>query len=225
MRKTIALAASALLAFGLVGPAGAAAEGDFSPEIEFALSDTKVNANPKVTVKVAQEDGEEELAHVTLGIPKGFKLPADEDIPNNTTLGSGTININAGPACRPDAAGQIPLKAKLTLPATLKELDRNDEQKNYGFHAMWQLDIQGVTKINLAVTGSEKAGWKLDGDIPDNANTCPAFSFELTINEKAGSVPIITNPAKAGKKVFTAQFISQDSPAIVDLKQVVKITK
>jgi hypothetical protein len=208
-----------------VGPAGAALEGDFSPEIKFELSDTKINANPKVVVSVAQEEGEEELAHVTLGIPKGFKLPADADIPHNTTLGSGQINIHAGPKCRSDAAGQIPVKAPVTLPATLKELDRTDEDKNYGVHAMWQLDIQGVTKINLAVTGSEKTGWKLDGDIPDNANTCPAFSFSLTINEKAGGVPIITNPAKPGKAAFTAQFISQDSPAVVNLKQVIKITK
>lgn len=225
MKRIIATAGALLLGMSLLGAASAQEAGDFSPEIEFELSDTKVNGNPEVTVRVAQEEGEEELAHVTLGIPKGFILPADEDIPHDTVLGTGTINIAAGFACRPDGAGAIPLKANLTLPAELREQDRSEEDEDYGLHSVWLLDISGVTTIKLAVTGSETEGWKLDGDIPDNANTCPPFSFELTINDKAGDVPILTNPAKAGKKVFTATFVSQDSPAVITLKQAIKITK
>ena len=49
----------------------------------FELSDTKVGANPEMTLHVEQDSAdEEELSHVTLGIPKGFNIAADEDIAN-----------------------------------------------------------------------------------------------------------------------------------------------
>ena len=47
----------------------------------------------------------------------------------------------------------------------------------------------------------------------------------MTINKKAGGVPIIKNPAKPGRYVFSATFNSLDSPRKVTLKQPVKITR
>jgi hypothetical protein len=203
--------------------AGAAFAGNFSPKIKFSLSTAKIKGNPSIVVQVNQDDGEEELKHVTLRIPKGFNLAGDAKIPNNTTLGTGEILIAAGPNCHP-SAGAIPIKQQVPLPVTLKELDRTDEQSDQGVKAIWVLDVT-ATKINLAVTGSKTKGWTLDGDIPPNDGTCTPFSFEMTINDKAGTVPIITSPTKPGKYVFSATFYSLDSPATVTLKQPVKITR
>jgi hypothetical protein len=207
------------------GPS-AFAQGDFSPTIEFSLSDTRVKANPQMTVKVAQENGEEELNDVTLTIPKGFSLPSDEAIANEDQLGAGTINIAVGPGCRADFP-QKDAKAPAELPATLAEKDRTEEQVQAGVWAVWNLDISGVTNIDLVITGSKATGWTLKGPIPANDQTCPPFTFELDVNSQSttGGVPILVNPKKAGKKVFTATFTSADSPATVLIKQPIKITK
>ena len=219
--RAVTILTGAMLFFGT----SAFAQGDFSPTIEFSLSDARVKANPQMTVKVAQEDGEEELSHVTLTIPKGFSLPPDDAIANDDQLGAGTININVGPGCRADFPEKS-AKQPVDLPATLNEKDRTEEQAQQGVYAIWNLDISGVTNIDLVITGSKATGWKLDGDIPPNDNTCPAFSFELNVNSQStAGVPILVNPKKPGKKVFTATFTSLDSPQTITLKQPIKITK
>jgi hypothetical protein len=224
MKKTFLALVATGVVLAIAGSA-LAAEG-FSPEISFELSDTKIKGNPKVTVSVAQEDGEEELAKVQLGIPKGFILPPDSAIKGGEKLGSGSIVIDVGPGCRPGPEGAIPVRVPATLPATLLEADRTEDQEQAGVYAVWVLNIQGVTKINLVITGSKKAGWMLEGEIPANDNTCPPFNFDLTINSTSeGGTPIIVNPAKAGTKVFSGTFISADSPAIVTIEQPVSITK
>ena len=217
--KTFAVAV--LGALMIVGTASAA---DFSPEMTFELSDARVKANPQLKVHLEQDDNEEELGTVTLKIPAGFKLPADAAIPNNDQLGSGTINIHAGPGCQP---GQEALPtAPVTAPATLVEQDRTDEQIDNGVLAVWNLDISGVTEVPLVITGSKAVGFTLYGEIAPNANTCPPFSFDLNVNSQAASgVPLLINPKKPGKKKFTASLTSIDSPAVVDIKQVIKITK
>lgn len=221
--RIVTIVTAALVIFG----ATTAFAGDFSPTIKFELSDARVKANPQMKVSVAQDDGEEELAHVTLTIPKGFSLPPDDAITNGDQLGSGTINIDAGPGCSPGSpagAAKAPLSG---VPAKLTEKDRTDDQKQAGIYAVWNLDISGVTNFDLLITGSKKVGWTLDGDIPANDQTCPPFSFELNVNSQAttSGVPILVNPKKPGTKTFTATFKSQDSPATVTLSQGIKITK
>ncbi|MGH2755350.1 MAG: hypothetical protein ACRDLB_13105 [Actinomycetota bacterium] len=224
MRRTKWFATALAASLALMGSAYGA--GDFSPTMTFELSDTKAGANPGITMHVEQDSAdEEELAHVTLGVPKGFDLAADEDIATGTVFGEGEIVIQVGPACRADQGGAIPISQPLTLPASLEELDRTDEQADRGVHSVWFLDITGVTSITLEVTGSKKAGWKLDGDIPANDNTCPPLVFDLTVEPTAGDVPIMTNRKKPGKAVFTGTFTSAESPATVTLKSPIKITK
>lgn len=226
MKKTrLLIAALLVVPAAYVVPAGAQEEGDFSPKTEFELSDTKVKANPEVSIHVEQDADEEELAHVTLMVPKGFKLPKDEAIDGGTVLGEGEINIAVGPGCRPDAFGGIPITVPLTLPAELEEQDRSDEQSDRGVYAVWNLDISGVTEIELEITGSKKKGWKIDGDIPANDNTCPPFTFDLTVNDKAGDVPIYTNAPKPKTYIFAAIFTSADSPKIAKIEQPIKLTK
>ena len=221
--KIIKIAFVAAIVGGLsLGPIAHA--GDFSPEMTFELSDTRIKANPQMKITVSQEDGEEELATVTLRIPKGFKLPPDAAIPNDDQMGSGTINIHVGPGCRPDAPA--PADSNATLPATLKERDRSDEQMDSGVYAVWLLDISGVTTIPLEVTGSKLAGWTLQGEIAPNDNTCPPFNFELNVNSQTTSgVPILINPRRTGKKVFSGTFTSADSPATATIKTPIVITK
>lgn len=211
------------LALAIAFPVTAAA-GDFSPEFSFELSDTRVKANPQMTLKLAQENGEEELAHVTLKIPAGFRLPSDAAVPNGDQIGAGSITISAGPGCRPGApVGDA--KAPFTAPATLREQDRNDEQADGGVYAVWVLDISGVTKVPLEIRGSRAVGYTFDGDIAANDNTCPPFSFELKVNSQTTSgVPVLRNPRFAKRYKFFSTFTSADSPATVTKAQVIKIT-
>ncbi|MDP9069351.1 MAG: hypothetical protein M3N53_13540 [Actinomycetota bacterium] len=219
--RKISLGALALV---VAFPALAAA-GDFSPEFSFTLSDTRVKANPQMTLKLAQENGEEELGHVTLKIPAGFKLPPDAAVPNNDQIGTGSITIAAGPGCRPGA----PLgdaKAPFTAPATLREQDRADDQADAGIYAVWVLDISGVTKVPLEIRGSKATGYTIDGDIPPNDNTCPPFSFELKVNSQTASgVPVLKNPRFTGGYKFVSTWTSADSPAVVTIPQRIKITR
>ncbi|MGH2695110.1 MAG: hypothetical protein ACRDJJ_09910 [Actinomycetota bacterium] len=224
MRATrLAALTVVLLVMAMSLATGPASAGDFSPKLKFGLSNTKVKANPEMTVHVEQEEGEEELAHVTLRIPKGFKIPGDEAVEDGDVLGTGEIVIESGPGCHPSGGG-APTAPSPPLPAELFEQDRSDEEADRGVYAVWVLDISGVTKITLLVTGSRASGFTLDGDIPANAFTCPPFSFDLTINQKSdGGVTILKNPKVAGKKKFSATFFSQDSPAKITLVQPITI--
>ena len=78
---------------------GMATAADFSPKIGSKLSTRKVKRNSAMMIHVEQEAGEEELAHVTLGIPAGFRIPNDAQVEDGDVLGSGQIFIEAGTAC------------------------------------------------------------------------------------------------------------------------------
>jgi hypothetical protein len=222
MRKALVALSTALM----VALTAAAALAEYSPTLEFKLSDTKVNANPEVNIKVAQDPDEEELGHVTLTIPKGFNLPTDEAIASGTELGLADLTIAAGPACRNDQAGAIPISPSATIPdRQILEQDRTDEQVDRGVYAVWVVDLKPVTTIPLEVTGSIKKGWKLDGDIPANDNTCPPLVFDGTIHAKAGDVAILTNPKKPGTYVFGGALSSTESPTVLTFKTPITITK
>jgi hypothetical protein len=222
MRSTKKLLALSLaLPLALVSSATAA---DFSPTMDFGLSTTKAKANPELTIDVEQDADEEELGHVTLMIPKGFKLPKDDAIDNGDLLGSADLTIAAGPACGSDLPGSAPA----TFPdRQIKEQDRTDAQADSGVIAVWVVDLQPVTSIPLEVTGSSKKGYKLDGDIPANQWTCPPLAFNGVIFDKTttGQVPILINPKKPGTYTFSGTFTSQESPTKKTIKQKVKITK
>lgn len=223
MKKAlVAVSSLALLAL----TAGAALA-EYNPKLSFALSDTKAKGNPEINIKVSQEEGEEELGHVTLTIPKGFNIPADDAMENGDVIGSADLSIAAGPACRPDGANAIPVALEVPFSGRqITEQDRTDDQADAGVHAVWVVDLQPVTTIPLEITGSIKKGWKLDGDIPANDNTCPPLNFDGTINAKSeGGVAVLTNPSKPGKYVFGGSLFSAQSPDVVTVKQVVKITK
>lgn len=222
--KKVLIAVSSLMVLALTASAALA---EYAPKLSFKLSDTKALANPEINILVSQEEGEEELGHVTLTIPKGFNIPADDAIENGDILGTADLEIAVGPACRNDQAGAIPLQASVPFTAReIKEQDRTDDQADSGVHAVWVVDLQPVTSIPLEVTGSVTKGWKLDGDIPANDNTCPPLKFDGTIFSKSeAGVPLVTNPKKPGKYVFSGSLFSAESPSVVTVKQPVTITK
>ncbi len=208
----------------------------FTPTVEFGLSDTKLGANPEVSIKLAQESGEQEMGHVILCIPGGFNVPPDKKIEDGDQIGSADLAIDVGPRC----AGQGPVSGPATFPdREIIERDRTDEQADSGVRAVWVVDLQPVTTIPLEVRGSKTKGFTAEGDIPANQFTCPPLTFDGTIFAKSatGQVPILKNPPAscpkkmrkagggckmpfgAGDYIFAAHFNTQDSPATVLIEQ------
>jgi hypothetical protein len=221
--KGITRVALAALGLMLITSQSAIAQGAFDVNASFELSDTKVLANPSIKIHIEQPDGQPEMGHVQLVIPKGFKLPADAKIENGDLVGSADLSIDAGPGC----AGAGPAKAPATFPdRQIKEQDRNDEQTDRGVKAVWVVDLQPVTTIPLEVTGSRKRGWKLDGDIPANQFTCPPIVFdgEIFAKSETGQVPLLINAATPKDYTFKAIFNTQDSPDLDVNAQVITLT-
>src|SRR3990170_5449678 len=94
MKKAL-IALSSLMVLALTAGAALA---EYKPKLSFSLSDTKAKGNPEINIKVSQEEGEEELGHVTLTIPKGFNIPSDEQVEDGDILGTADLAIDAGPA-------------------------------------------------------------------------------------------------------------------------------
>ena len=211
MRNTTRFAAVALAVPLVIGMTASYAA-EFSPRLKFGLSPKKVKANSALRIQVSQDQGEQELGHVTLKVPAGFKLPGDKAIDNGDQLGVADLAIDAGPRC----AGQGPVSGPATFPdRPIVEQDRTDEQADSGVKAVWVVDLRPVTSIPLEITGNARRGWKLDGDIPANQFTCPPLSFDATIFKKSqdGGVKITRNPRKPGRYAFKGTLHSQESPA------------
>jgi len=222
MRNTIRIAVIAVaVPFVLGAVASHAAE--FSPSLKFSLSPKKVKANSELRIEVGQDNGEEELGHVTLKIPAGFKLPGDAAIEDGDQLGEAQLAIDVGPRC----AGQTPVSGEAPFnDRPIFEQDRTDEQADRGVKAVWVVDLQPVTSIPLEVTGSTKKGWKLDGDIPANQFTCPPLVFDGLIYKKStGGVKITKNPSKPDTYTFKGTLFSAESPAKKTIATKVKIKK
>lgn len=203
---------------------GTASAGDFSPKMKFGLSPAKINANPELSIYVAQDDDEEELGKVILQVPSGFKLPTDKKIDDGDKIGEANLEIAAGPGC----AGGGPGTAPATFPArSIVEKDRTDEQADRGVKAVWVVDLQPVTTIPLEMKGNPRKGYKLEGEIPANQFTCPPLIFDGTIYSKSetGGVPIVKTPGTPGRYTFKGTFHSQDSPTVKTIRQRIKISR
>lgn len=214
--------AAALTALLLVGSQAAIAQEPFDVNVSFELSDTKIGANPAIKIHIDQPAGQPEMGHVTLRIPKGFKLPGDAKMTDGDQVGTADLSIDVGPACSGSGPGTVPAQFP---DRQIIERDRTDEQTDRGVKAVWVVDLQPVTTIPLEVTGSKKKGWKLDGDIPANDHTCPPIVFDAEIGpQSTGGVPILTNAAVAKDYVFKAIFTSQQSPDVDTNLQTITLT-
>jgi hypothetical protein len=221
MKKTFTVALG--LALSLL--AGAAFAG-FEPKFEATLSDTKVKGNPALGFHLEFGESDEEIGDFKAVIPKGFNIAADEAIPDDEEIGGGSVQIAAGPDCRPGPEGQIPVKVNAPIDATILEKARTDDEIDAGVHAVWFLDLEPLNRVRLLVTGSPTTGWTVQGAPTPSDNTCNPLIVDLAINSKSESgVPILTNPSKAGKYKFLAEIASQDSPTVAKFTQIFKITK
>jgi hypothetical protein len=220
MRRRAAVAVIAgVVILGLVSEAAVAA--DFSPSIQFGLSNNKADANPSLGVSVAQDDDEEELDSVEIRVPAGFKLATDGQIPNGTRIGSGQININAGPGCRPGFPSTA-AHGPILVPVNITEQDRTPAEASDGVIAVFVVDLRPVTTIPLKVRGSPDTGYTLGGTIPPNDNTCPPFQFNASFFQQAAGVPILVNPKFGGQYVFSAKFVGQQG-SVSESQQVITI--
>ena len=221
-KKSVLFMALTLAMSMLIGPAHA----EFTPKFSVKLTDTKVNGNPAMTFHLEFDAEDDEIGLFTGFVPKGFTIATDEQIPDDEEIGSGEITVRAGFDCRPGPEGAIPVGAEVTIPATFYEVARNDDEIDAGVIAVWNLDIEPANRVRLKVTGSPATGYRISGAPDPSDNTCNPLVADLTINAKSASgVPIITNPAKAGKKKFMADISSQDSPEIAHFEQIIVITK
>ncbi|MDQ4095274.1 MAG: hypothetical protein M3174_03585 [Actinomycetota bacterium] len=204
--------------------AASASAGDFSPKMRFGLKPAKVNKNPELSIFVEQNQGEEELGHVVLQVPAGFKLPKDKQIEDGDKIGTADLEIASGPGCANAGPGTAPA----TFPMRdIYEQDRTDEQSDRGVKAVWVVDLRPVTTIPLEIKGSPRKGYKLEGDIPANQFTCPPLVFDATIFAKStlGNVPIVKTPGTPGRYIFRGTFHSQDSPSVKTIRQAIRITR
>lgn len=211
----VVLVAGAMLLALLSEAAGAA---DFTPSIEFSLSEYTVGANPELGVEVAQDTDEEELDFVQITVPAGFTLAADEQIPDGTQIGGGDISIHVGPRCR----GFSPLSAPANVDVRIVERDRTPGEVADGVVAIYVVDLRPVTEIPLKVKGSAATGYTLSGNVPQNPDTCPPFSFFARFFKTAAGAPVLLNPSTGGTYTFKARFVGLDG-SISEHEQTVTI--
>lgn len=214
-RMPVAVVVGAVVVALLPNPAGGA---DFSPSIEFSLSDYTTGANPELAVQVAQDSGEEELDLVQITVPAGFTLATDEQLPNGTQIGGGDITIDVGPRCR----GISPLSAPGNVGVRIVEQDRTPGEIADGVVAIYVVDLRPVTQVTLKVKGSPADGYTLTGNVPQNPDTCPPFTFSASFFKMAAGTPVILNPKAAGSYTFKAHFVGLNG-SISDDEQTVKI--
>lgn len=200
-RKNLVALMAGVVLLGLVGEAGAAAE--FSPEITFSLLDKKASVNSQLRIEVKQGTGEEELKTVELRVPAGFSLAGDQQLTDGETLAAGAITIDAGPRCR-GLAGSAPAN----VPVNVIERNRRSSEIASDVAAVYVVDLRPVTTIELLVYGSSEKGWRLEGNVPPNDNTCPPFTFDVTFRQRASmsDTPILVNPQYGGAYEFSATF-------------------
>lgn len=196
----------------------AAGAADFTPSIEFSLSEYTVGANPELGVEVAQDTDEEELDFVQITVPAGFILAADEQIPDGTQIGGGDISIHVGPRCR----GLSPLSAPANVDVRIVERDRTPGEVADGVVAIYVVDLRPVTEIPLMVKGSAATAYTLSGNVPQNPDTCPPFSFFARFFKTAAGVPVLLNPSAGGTYTFKARFVGL-SGSISEREQTVTI--
>jgi hypothetical protein len=213
------------VALGLAGALTAgAAMADFSPKFDLKLSDTKVKGNPALDIHLEFDENDEEIGNFSLKIPAGFNVAGDDKVPNDEEVGGGEITIEAGPACRPGPEGGIPVSAPATVPATIYEKGRTDEEIDAGVKTVFLLDLEPVNRVRLLVTGSKKKGWTMSGAPSPSDNTCNPLIVDLAINAKSESgVPLVTNPKKKGMYKAVATISSQDSSAVETFVEKIKI--
>jgi hypothetical protein len=213
------LIAAAIALFALTGAGGAYAgeirAGEFSPTANYELctADSGDECTPEYyrssevqfRVQLAQDDGEEELDHITLKVPAGFGLPKDKQLEDGEKLGDAHIEIAGGPGCA-GAEGTQPL----SIDGTFRERDRTAKEIKKGFRVVFRLDLSPIPPIDLKVRGNKKKGYRVETEIPKDDPTCPPFKFDATFlpRSEVSDVPVYINPPNAGTYEFVVIFKS-----------------
>lgn len=242
-RTKLSIVLTLALVFSLTG---GVAKADFTPSFSMELSTTTVLAHPELAFHLEFDAEDEEIGDFKATLPKGYYIASDEEIADepcdpvgnmqlpsplrseNTcgeTIGTGTIDIAAGPGCRIGGSGS-PGSTQITVSPTFYEVPRTDEEADSGVHAVWFLDIEPLNRVRLLIRGDTKTGWTIQGAPTPSDATCNPLTVDLTIfAESESGIPILTNPKKPGTKTWAADIQSQDSPTIAHFEVPVTITK
>lgn len=193
-----------------VGGASRAQGSDFSPTVEYTLctADSGDKCTPdyyassvaQYRTYVSQDDGEEELKHVTVKIPAGVGLPKDRHLENGEELGSATIEIAFGPGC----AGGVG-KETFPIDGRLIERDRTDAEAKRGVRLVVRIDLTPIPPIDLKYFGNKRSGYRVETEVPEDPFTCPPFSFDARYVARTESgVPLWRNPPEPGSYLLKA---------------------
>ena len=225
----LTLCAAALTALAV----GGAAHAQFAPTFELAVSPTKVKANPTFETKLRFAESDAEIGLYTLKVPAGYVIAPDSAVPDvpgrpgrpqGDLLGEGSVTIAAGPGCRNASFGAA--KRPVTIAARIFERPVSADEKAKGAIAAWVMDIEPLNRVRLLVSGSSAKGYTISGAPTPSDNTCNPLSVDLKINgvtEKG--VKLLTNPATAGARTFTAVIQDQDGTQSATYDRTVTTTR
>lgn len=212
---------SAALLIGGVTSSATARGADFSPVAQYHLctedsSDScnhsyAVNSAVQFRIELAQDEGEEELQHITLKFGPGFRFPKDVQIEDGEGLGTAHIETASGPGCA-GAAGTAPVE----VDGNFTERDRTQEEVEDGVRVVFRLNLDPIPPIDIKVYGNARKGHHVEASIEDNATTCPPFSFDATFFAKSegSAVPVLRTPRAAGEYWLRAILTSTEESVV-----------
>ena len=204
-RRATLLPAIAALVSGTIMPA-AAQSPDFTPTAEYHLCsedsadecvhDYYTDSAVQFRIALAQEQGEEELEHITLKFAPGFRFPKDAQIPNGEQLGSAHIETGAGPGCA-GAEGTAPL----AIDGRFEERDRTDAEIAESVRVVFRLNLDPIPPLDIVVYGNARKGHHVEAAIEDRPTTCPPFTFNGTFFASSADtgIPILRTPRTPGR--------------------------
>lgn len=214
--------------------AAGAAQAQFTPTFELEVAPTKVKANPTFAMKLSFAEQDAEIGLFTLKVPPGYVIARDDQVPDvparlgrpqGDLLGNGTVEIAAGPGCRPGFPVAA-AKRSITVAAKIFERPVSAEEKGRGAVAAWVLDIEPVNRVRLLVTGNPVKGYTISGAPTPSDNTCNPLNVDLTINGVSeGGVKLLTNPVKPGPRPFVAVVQDQDGTQTATFRKVITTTR
>ncbi len=212
------LVVAAIATISVVVPAVARAA-DFSPTADYQMctADSEADCVPnyytasavQFRVQLSQDKGEEELKHISLKVPAGFRYPKDEQLTDGERLGNADIVIDFGPGCA-GGVGTHPFE----INGYFEERDRTDDEVDDGVRVVFRLNLDPIPPIDLKVYGTPRLGYHIETDISETRATCPPFNFDAVFfaNSEDSGIPLLRTPKTPGRYVMRAIFTStQDS--------------
>ena len=229
-RSVIVGLTAALALLFAAAPSPVARGADFSPAAEYHLCsedsaeacvhDYSTDSAVQFRIELAQEEGEEELEHITLKFAPGFRFPKDVQIEDGEHLGTARIETASGPGCA-GAVGTAPLQ----IDGNFEERDRTQEEIDKGVRIVFRLNLDPIPPLDLKVYGNVRKGHRVEASIEDRPSTCPPFSFNGTFlaRSEGSGTSILRTPHTGGKYALRVIFTGTQG-SVVAYRYLYKLT-